>query len=51
MRRRKNKAIKIMGIISGITGAIIVIHIVPIYVWYIALAITICMFLLIALKG
>ena len=42
--REKKLVIKLTGVIMAIAGAVIVIHTVPVFVWYIILAILILAF-------
>lgn len=42
--REKKLAIKLTGVIMAIAGAVIVIHTVPVFVWYIILVLLILTF-------
>jgi len=42
--RKKNPVIKLIGVIMAIAGAVIIIHTVPVFVWYIVLVVLVLVF-------
>ncbi|GAB1475286.1 hypothetical protein MASR2M70_01180 [Bacillota bacterium] len=42
-KRRKPQMVKISGLILGLAGSAIIIHTVPIYIWYAVLALATAM--------
>lgn len=42
--RKNNLVLKLIGVIMAIAGAVIIIHTVPVFVWYIVLIVLVLIF-------
>jgi hypothetical protein len=48
MKRRRNKEMritKVLGVALGLSGVILIIHTVPLYIWYAALGVSVLLLL------
>jgi len=48
--RKKNPGIKLIGVIMAIAGAVIIIHTVPVFAWYIVLVLLVLIFVFMMLN-